>query len=73
MSQDSRVGTITWNFDVKTVADVKPATQDEVLDALDTARAHGLTAEVNGSGMQAMPDTGGNSELVGIGHRRCWS
>ena len=67
LSQDSRVGTITWNFDVKTVADVKPATQDKVLDALDTARAHGLTAEVNGSGMQAMPDTGGKSELVGVG------
>ena len=52
---------------MKTVADVKPATQDKVLDALDTARAHGLTAEVNGSGMQAMPETGGKSELVGVG------
>ena len=52
---------------MKSVADVKPATQDKVLDALDTARDHGLTVEVNGSGMQAMPETGGKSELIGIG------
>src|SRR4029077_5329968 len=64
LSQDGRVGTITWTFDVKSVADVEPATQAQVLDALDTARDHGLTAEVNGSGMQSMPETGGKSELL---------
>ena len=67
LSQDGRVGTITWTFDVKSVADVEPATQAKVLDALDTARDHGLTAEVNGSGMQSMPETGGKSELIGVG------
>src|SRR4051794_29869729 len=67
LSQDGRVGTITWTFDVKSVADVEPATQTKVLDALDTARDHGLTAEVNGSGMQSMPETGGKSELIGVG------
>ena len=36
-------------------------------DALATARDHGLTAEVNGSGMQSMPETGGKSELLGVG------
>src|SRR4051812_26449031 len=67
LSQDGRVGTITWTFDVESVADVEPATQAQVLDALDTARDHGLTAEVNGSGMQSMPETGGKSELLGVG------
>ncbi len=66
LTADSRIGTISWNFDVATVADVKPATQDAVLAALDKARAQGLTAETNGSGMQQMPDTGGSSELIGI-------
>lgn len=66
LSSDSRIGTITWNFDVKAVADVKPATQDDVTAALAKARTAGLQAEANGSGMQQMPSTGGTSELIGI-------
>ncbi len=34
---------------------------------LAAARADGLTAEANGSGMQTMVETGGTSELLGIG------
>ena len=66
LSKDGRVGTITWNFDVDTVADVKPATQDSVNDALATARDAGLTAEANGAGMSSMAPPGGASELIGI-------
>ncbi|TWE11320.1 MMPL family transporter [Rudaeicoccus suwonensis] len=66
LSADGRTGEITWNFNVKTVADVKVATQNDVLKALDTARANGLQAEVDGSGMQAMVDSGGSSELLGV-------
>ena len=66
LSANGRTGTITWQFDVKTVADVKVSTQDDVLNALKGARADGLQAQVNGSGMQATVDTGGSSELIGI-------
>lgn len=66
LSKDGRTGTISWNFKVDTVADVKAGTQDDVLKALDGARADGLRAEANGTGMQAMPETGGSSELLGI-------
>jgi len=66
LSPDGGTGTISWNFDVKTVADVQPSTQDDVLKALAAARQSGLRAEVNGTGMQAVPDTGGSSELLGI-------
>ncbi|QWZ06816.1 MMPL family transporter [Nocardioides panacis] len=67
LSPDSRVGTVSWTYDVASVADVAPATQQKLLDVLADARADGLTAEANGSGTQAMVETGGTSELLGIG------
>lgn len=67
LSADSRVGTISWTFDVDTVADVRTSTRDRLVDTLEAADKGGLTAEVNGSGMQAVPETGGTSELLGIG------
>jgi RND superfamily putative drug exporter len=67
LSADGRVGTMTWSFDVDTAADVKPATQAKLLDVLATARQGGLVAEANGSGLQQMVETGGTSELLGIG------
>ncbi|NYJ73168.1 MMPL family transporter [Allobranchiibius huperziae] len=66
LSPDGRIGTIDFAFDVKTVQDVKPATQNKVVDDLKKARASGLTAEVNGAGMQIAPDPGGSSELIGV-------
>ena len=66
LSADGRIGTMTWSFDVAGVTDVEPATQDAVLAALDTARDAGLTAEVNGAGMQSFAPPGGTSELLGI-------
>ena len=67
IDESGRVGTISWTYDVSSVADVKPATQEKLLDVLDTARDGGLTVEANGSGMQAMVEAGGKSELIGIG------
>lgn len=66
LGADGRIGTMSWTFDVKTVTDVEPATQDKVLAALDTARDQGLTVEVNGAGMQSFAPPGGTSELIGI-------
>ena len=66
LSADGRIGTITWSFDVESVTDVEATTQDAVLAALDTARDAGLTAEVNGAGMQSFAPPGGTSELIGI-------
>jgi RND superfamily putative drug exporter len=67
LSSDSRTGLITWTYDVSSVADVHPGTRQALLDALSDARASGLTAEANGPGLQQIPETGGKSELVGIG------
>jgi RND superfamily putative drug exporter len=66
LSEDGRVGTITWDFDVDTVADVKPSTIDALGDALAEARTQGLVVEANGSGTTAQPEIGGASELIGI-------
>jgi RND superfamily putative drug exporter len=66
LSADGRVGTITWDFDVDTVADVKRSTIDALGDALAEARTQGLVVEANGSGTTAQPEIGGTSELLGI-------
>lgn len=66
LSEDARVGTITFDYDVETPMDVKPATQTALLDVMDQARESGLTVEANGSGTSAMGEPGGSSELIGI-------
>ena len=66
LSEDGRVGTLTFDLDVETTTDVEPATQDAVKDALAEARDAGLSAEANGSGMSSMAPPGGASELIGI-------
>jgi len=66
LTPDARVGIVSFQYDVATPADVTPATQQALLDALQGARDHGLVAEANGSGTQAMGEPGGSSELIGI-------
>jgi len=66
LSADGRVGTITFDYDVETPADIEPATQDQLADVMAEARTAGLTVEANGSGMSAMSEPGGSSELIGI-------
>ncbi|HKJ12912.1 MAG TPA: MMPL family transporter [Ornithinimicrobium sp.] len=68
VSPDGRIGVITFDFDVETVGDVEPASQDAVLEAMgDTARDDGLRVEANGPGMQSFAPPGGSTELIGIG------
>lgn len=67
VSEDGRIGVITFAFDADTVADVDPAAQDAVLEALDGARDAGLVAEANGQGMSEFAPPGGVAELIGIG------
>ncbi|MGB3687346.1 MAG: MMPL family transporter [Ornithinimicrobium sp.] len=67
LSDDGRVGLISFAFDVDTITDVEPATQDAVLEALDVARDGGLSAEANGQGMSSLEPPGLTAELIGIG------
>lgn len=67
LSDNGRVGTISWNFAVDEALDVKPATQEYVQDAVAETSKDGLTAAVGGTGMQAMEMPSGTSELIGIG------
>lgn len=60
-----RVGLITFDFDVDEPTDIKPASQDAILDLLDDARGDGLEVEANGPGLQVM-EISGASELIGI-------
>ncbi len=66
LSEDGRVGLITFAFDAPSIPDVDPAAREGVKDALDTARDAGLVAEANGQGMTAQEPPGGKSELIGI-------
>jgi RND superfamily putative drug exporter len=67
LSEDGRIGTITWQFDVKTVMDVKPETREKIVEIMDEHRADGLQIEANGAGMTNQEPPGGTSELIGIG------
>lgn len=67
VTKDGRIGVISFAFDVDTVTDVKTASKDAVLDAMDTARDAGLTVEVNGQGMSEFAPPGGVAELIGVG------
>ncbi|MCW2816429.1 MAG: rane protein [Nocardioides sp.] len=67
VTQDGRIGVITFAFDVGTVTDVEPTSQDAVEDAMAQARDAGLTVEANGQGMGEFAPPGGTAELIGIG------
>ncbi|MGA8846050.1 MAG: MMPL family transporter [Nocardioides sp.] len=67
VSQDGRVGVITFDFDVATVTDVTAASKDAVLNAMEVAAASGLQVAANGQGMADFGTPGGAAELIGIG------
>lgn len=66
LSEDGRVGIITFTFDEETAADVDPATIAAVEEIMADARAGGLVVEANGQGMTSRVG-GGATELIGIG------
>ncbi|WP_127479366.1 MMPL family transporter [Nocardioides pantholopis] len=67
LSEDGRVGQITFDFDVETIADVKPGTIDALMDTMAEHRVDGLEVEANGSGSAGMLEVNATSELIGIG------
>ncbi|KRB76330.1 hypothetical protein ASE01_15130 [Nocardioides sp. Root190] len=68
LSEDGRIGTFSFEWDVETVADLE-ATSVEALEELltDTSDETGLIAEANGQGMAVMEAPGGTAELIGLG------
>ena len=66
LSGDGRVGIISLEYDVETVADVEPTTHEALLDVMEDARGDGLTVEANGSGTGVVTEAGASSELIGI-------
>lgn len=66
LSDNGRVGTIEFGFDVSSLTDVTPEMQDQVLDIMDSARDSGLEVEVMGPGMEQFEAEGVSSELIGI-------
>ncbi|WP_069811213.1 MMPL family transporter [Streptomyces sp. TP-A0874] len=66
LSDDSRVGTIDFAFEVAELTDVTPEMQDEVLGLMDTARDSGLEVEASGTGMQTFDAEGTSAEMIGV-------
>jgi RND superfamily putative drug exporter len=66
LSDDGRIGTITYALDVDKITDVEPATVEAIKEAVADANDGGLTAEVNGAGLVPAAE-GGSAELIGIG------
>ena len=68
LSEDGRIGTMSFEWDVDSPSDLKVTTIDDLEDLLaDTTDATGLVAEANGPGMAVMEPPGGSSELIGLG------
>lgn len=65
LSADGRVGIINFSF-TGTVRDVEPASQEAVLEIVESHRTDGLAVEVNGQGMEASGPEGMAAELIGI-------
>lgn len=66
LSEDGRVGQISFQFDVETVADVELSTIEALEDTMAEHRVDGLQVEANGSGSQGMEEINATSELIGI-------
>ena len=68
LSEDGRIGVLSFEWDVDSPADLKTDSVDALKDLLaDTTSDTGLMAEANGPGMSVMEPPGGSSELIGIG------
>ncbi|HTW17628.1 MAG TPA: MMPL family transporter [Nocardioides sp.] len=66
LSEDGRVGTISYDFDVETIADVEPETIEQLTEVMESASQDGLTVEANGAGSAGMMEISAKSELIGI-------
>lgn len=67
LSEDGTVGTLSFEWDVDSPADLKVATVEDLEKLLDkTTDETGLVAEANGPGMAVMTPPGGTAELFGL-------
>ncbi len=67
VTEDGRVGVISFILDAENVNGVDRGTQDAIEEAMDAVRGDGLTVEANGQGMAAVEPPGGVAEAIGIG------
>jgi len=68
LSADGRIGTLSFEWDVDTVADLKATSVEALEDLLhETTADTGLVAEANGQGMSVQEAPGGTAELIGLG------
>lgn len=67
VSEDGRIGVITFDFDVEALTDVESTTQDALVEIMDKAGESGLSVEANGQGMANTEQPSGVAELIGIG------
>ena len=73
LSEDGRIGILSFQWDVDSPADIEPATieaaEDLFADHSGQGAGHGagFVVEANGAGMQSQSPPGGASELIGIG------
>ncbi|NYI45093.1 RND superfamily putative drug exporter [Nocardioides aromaticivorans] len=68
LSADGRIGTLSFEWDVDTVADLKATSVEALEDLLhETTADTGLVAEANGQGMTVQEAPGGTAELIGLG------
>ncbi|MBM7517445.1 MMPL family transporter [Nocardioides nitrophenolicus] len=68
LSDDGRIGTLSFEWDVDSPSDLKATTIEDLEDLLaDTTAETGLVAEANGPGMAVMEPPGGSAELIGLG------
>src|SRR5919112_2897405 len=65
VNRDQTTGYSTVGYDVP-VGGVTPDQQEALLDAVDDARATGLTVEVTGDAVQEVPAVGGPAEALGV-------
>lgn len=67
LSEDGRIGTLSFEWDVDSPADLKTTSVDELKELLEqTTDDTGLVAEANGPGMAVMEPPGGTAELFGL-------
>ncbi len=66
LSEDGRVGVISFDFDVESPAGVEPSTIDAVKEVTQQASQDGLQVEANGQGMTGQGPPGGAAELIGV-------
>ena len=67
LSEDGRIGVLSFQWDVESPSDIEPTTIEAAEELFDEHATGGFAVEANGPGMQSMSPPGGAAELIGIG------